>query len=47
MEKVCGAGQFVHMKLDDNNEVSVECSKVPETIINSGSLANFTKILQK
>jgi len=45
MEKMCGARQFVHMMLDNNHYVSIGCCKLPSTILNSGSLAKFPKIL--
>ena len=47
MEKVCGTCQFAHMELDNHDDVSIECRKLPPTIITSGSLAKFPKILPK
>ena len=47
MEKVCGTCQFAHMELDKHDDVSIEFRKLPPTIINSGSLAKFPKILPK
>ena len=47
MDKVCGTCQFAHMEVDNHDDVSIECRKYPPTIINSGSLAKFPKILPK
>jgi len=35
------------MEVDNHDDVSIECRKYPPTIINSGSLAKFPKILPK
>jgi len=37
IEKVCGTCQFAYMELDNHNDVSLECRKLPPTITNSGS----------
>ena len=44
---MCGTCQFAHLELATHDDVSTECRKPPPTIINSGSLAKFLKILPK